>query len=66
MLALQEELTPTENKIAFARQANDAVTPTTRAPNNSRPCCLPACWDSTSVPVRGRRGQTARLPQVKF
>ena len=56
MQQLTEELTSTENKVAFARQAyNDSVLPTTTSARRSRRACSRAC--STSPPPRSGRSR---------
>ena len=67
MLSLQEELTATENKIGFARQAfNDAATKTiTSGARSSRPPRWPACLVSRRRRCSRPQGRSAQRPRCR-
>ena len=60
VLQLQEELTSTENKIAFARQFyNDSVITFNNKTRCSPPTSSPTCSTSSRGVLRGARGRQA-------
>ena len=70
MMQLSEELTSTENRVAFARQAyNDSVMTYNNRARRSRPACSPAC--STSAPaaqweIAPDHPEVREAPKVQF